>query len=309
MEITQPSTRLQETQALLRQTLEEIQPEDGNLHINERLGVFRRSEVSEVFHGESSLALCMIAEGAKQMLLGDEVYRYDKYHYLITAMSLPTASCIVSATPDAPYLSLKLELDPGTVRSVILSAESLPLPTELDEAFNVADVTADLLDAVVRLLRVSRNPHEAAFLAPLIEREIVYRLLLGNHGGRLSQVAGLGPTSQGITRALNRMRSEYDRPLRIPEIAQDCGMSVSSFHDHFKRATGLTPLQFQKNLRLREARRLLLSEDIDVANAGFRVGYNDASHFNRDYKKLFGRSPMRDVGQLIQAGPLATAPN
>ena len=301
--------RLLQNQRTFRDLLGELLPEDGNVQISNSIMVFRRSDSSDVHHGESSLAFCMIAEGAKQILLGDRVFTYDKNHYFITSMQLPTASYVMTATPDQPYLAVRLLLDPSTVRSVLMSSNRSFGLNEDAQAFNVAEVDADLIDAMIRLLRVSRTPQDAEILAPLIEREIVYRLLSGSHGGRLAHIAGLGPTTQGITQALTRMRSEFNHPLRIPEIAQDCGMSVSSFHDHFKRATGMTPLQYQKHLRLREARRLLLNEDIDVANAGFQVGYNDASHFNRDYKKLFGQSPMRDVESLRVAGPLAVAPN
>lgn len=302
-------TRLQSSQEAFQELLQELLPADGNIELSDGIMGFRRSDSSEVHHGESSLALCMIAGGSKQVLLGDQVYTYDKDRYFITSMRLPTASCIISASEDDPYLSIRMLLDPAVVRTVLMSSSQSMAGGEDASAFHVSQTDADLIDAMCRLLRVSQNPQDAEVLAPMIEREIVYRLLKGSHGGRLVHIAGLGPTTQGITLALTRMRDEFEQTLRIPDIAQECGMSVSSFHDHFKRATGMTPLQYQKHLRLREARRLLLNEDIDVANAGFRVGYNDASHFNRDYKKLFGQSPMRDVESLRKAGPLATAPN
>lgn len=309
MSSTATDSRLHQNQVTFRELLDQILPVDGNIQLSDSVMVFRRSDSSDVHHGESGLALCMIAEGSKQVLLGDKVYTYDKDHYFVTSMQLPTASYVMNASPELPYLSVRMLLDPSLVRSVLITSER-NLDSEDDtSAFDVAKVNADLMDAMIRLVRVSQSPGDAAALAPLIEQEIVYRLLTGSQGGRLAQIAGMGPTTRGITRAITRMRTEFDHPLRIPEIAQDCGMSVSSFHDHFKRATGMTPLQFQKHLRLREARRLLLNEDIDVANAGFQVGYNDASHFNRDYKKLFGQSPMRDVESLREAGPLAVAPN
>ena len=302
-------SRLHRNQHSFREILDEILPDDGNIQVSDSIMVFRRSDSSEVQHGVSSLALCMIAEGSKQILLGDQVYTYDKDHYFVTSMQLPTASYVMTASPEKPYLSVRLLLEPSLVRSVLMSSNRDLIIDQAASAFDVAAVDADLIDAMIRLIRVSQSPEDAEALAPLVEREIVYGLLTGSQGGRLAHIAGMGPTTQGITKALSRMRTEFDHPLRIPEIAQDCGMSVSSFHDHFKRATGMTPLQFQKHLRLREARRLLLNEDIDVASAGYRVGYNDASHFNRDYKKLFGQSPMRDVESLREAGPLAVAPN
>lgn len=301
--------RLAQAQTEMRRLVHELLPSDGNLDLSNRLSVFRRSSFGEVNHGESRLAVCMIAEGSKRVLLGDQSFVYDKDHYFITSMQLPTRSSIMMATPETPYLSVMLTLDPVLVRSVLLSSSHRFSTSENPSAFHVATVNADLVDAMTRLLRVHHEKKDAEMLSPLIEQEIVYRLLTGDQGARLGQIAGLGPTTQGITHALARIRAEFNQPLAIPDIARDCGMSVSSFHDHFKRATGLTPLQFQKHLRLREARRLLLSEDIDVANAGFRVGYNDASHFSRDYKKMFGTSPLRDLESLLAAGPLATSPN
>lgn len=301
-------TRLEQAQQELQHLMMEMLPADGNLELSEGLTLFRRSAITELIHGESSLAFCVIASGKKELFLGDDVFTYDKNSYLVTSMELPTVSHITQASVDVPYLSVKLDLEPALVSSVLLASAQETLAADDTTAFSVASLDTHLIDALIRLLTAVQTPGDAQFLAPMIKREIVYRLLKGNQGGRLSHVAGMGPASQRVSSALSRIRSEFDHPLRIPEIARDSGMSVSSFHDHFKKATGLTPLQFQKHLRLREARRLLLSEDIDVANAGFRVGYNDASHFNRDYKKLFGTSPMRDVENLRAAGPLATSP-
>jgi AraC-like DNA-binding protein len=156
----------------------------------------------------------------------------------------------------------------------------------------------NLLDAVVRLVRILDNPDEAPFLAPLIKREIVYRLLTGEQGERLRQIAAGSGNTNRIVKAVDRIRKEFDQPLRIDDIAGELGMSVSSFHHHFKAFTAMSPLQFQKQIRLQEARSLILNEGIDAGEAGYRVGYNDAAHFSRDYKKLFGLSPLRDVEQL-----------
>jgi AraC-like DNA-binding protein len=161
---------------------------------------------------------------------------------------------------------------------------------------------ASLLDALVRLVGLLDAPaDEASFLRPLISREIVFRLLKGEQGDRLRQIAFLGGHSHRIARALERLRNDFDRPLRIEEIARELGMSVSGFHHHFRALTAMSPLQFQKQLRLREARHLMLGEDLDAASAGYRVGYSDASHFSREYKRLFGEPPMRDVERLREA--------
>jgi AraC-like DNA-binding protein len=169
------------------------------------------------------------------------------------------------------------------------------------KAIDVSPVDAGLLDAVVRLARPLDSPAEAGFLAPLVRREIVYRLLMGEQGGRLSHIAVLGGHAHRIAEAIDRLRKDFDRPLRIEDVAREFGMSVSSFHHHFKVVTAMSPLQFQKQLRLREARRLMLGEDLDAASAGYRVGYSDASHFTREYKRLFGEPPARDVERLREA--------
>jgi AraC-like DNA-binding protein len=168
-------------------------------------------------------------------------------------------------------------------------------------AINVSSLDASLLDAVVRLVRLLDTPAEALFLAPLITREIVYRLLMGEQSGRLRHIAILGGHTHHIVRAIERLRQEFDQSLRIDDMAQELGMSVSGFHHHFKVVTAMSPLQFQKRLRLQEARRLMLGEHLDAASAGYRVGYDDASHFNREYKRLFGVPPMRDVERLREA--------
>lgn len=168
----------------------------------------------------------------------------------------------------------------------------------LDTAIDVSLLDVGLLDAVVRLVALLDSPSEARFLAPLLRQEIVYRLLMGAQRGRLAHIAALGSNSQRITAAIKRFRKEFNQPLRIEEVARELGMSVSGFHHHFKVLTAMSPLQFQKQLRLQEARRLMLSEGLDAASAGYRVGYDDASYFNREYKKLFGELPVRDVGRL-----------
>jgi AraC-like DNA-binding protein len=168
-------------------------------------------------------------------------------------------------------------------------------------AIDVSSLDASLLDAVVRLVRLLDSPTEARFLAPLIAREIVYRLLMGEQGDRLRHIAVLGGDTYRMARAVERLRKDFDRPLKIESIAQELGISVSGFHHHFKAVTAMSPLQFQKQLRLQEARRLLLGDGLDAASAAYRVGYYNASHFNREYKRLFGLPPIRDVERLREA--------
>jgi transcriptional regulator GlxA family with amidase domain len=162
----------------------------------------------------------------------------------------------------------------------------------------VNSLDADLLDAVVRLVRLIENPTEATVLVPLVKREIVYRLLMGEQGERLRHIAILDGYTPPIAKVIERLHTDLAQPIRIENIARELGMSVSGFHHHFKSVTAMSPLQFQKRLRLQEARRLMLGEGLDAASAGYRVGYHNASHFNRDYKNMFGLPPMRDLGRL-----------
>jgi AraC-like DNA-binding protein len=216
-------------------------------------------------------------------------------------------SQITEASPERPYLSLRIDLDSALVSSVMVEAGYVSSRGRAGvRAIDVNSLDASLLDAVVRLIRLLDTPAQAPFLLPLITREIVYRLLMGEQGERLCQILVQGGHTHRITRAIEWLREEFDQPLRIEDIAQKLGMSVSSFYHHFKAVTALSPLQFQKQIRLQEARQLMLGGDLDAASAGYRVGYNDASHFSRDYKRLFGQPPLRDVERLRQAAaPLA----
>ena len=242
---------------------------------------------------------CVIAQGSKEVWLEDECYRYDPAHYLITTAALPVASRITEASSERPFLTFMLPLDPALIGSVMVEA-GYPVPRGQSSvrAIAVSPLDAELLDAVVRLVRLLDAPTDARMLAPLVTREIVYRLLAGEQGDRLRQIASLGGHTHRIIKAIERLRTNFDRPLRIEELAKELGMSVSGFHHHFKEVTAMSPLEFQKQLRLQEARRLMLGEGFDASSAGYRVGYNDVSHFNREYKRLFGEPPMRDVARL-----------
>src|SRR5829696_1089961 len=277
--------------------------EDGAVEAPGGLRLLRQSSPTPKDHGVSSPAFCVIAQGSKEVLLGDDCYRYDADRYLITAAALPTATRVTGASEERPYLGVVLELDPALVGSVMVEAGH-PAPREhaAVRAFEVSPLDAGLLDAVVRLVGLLDSPaDEARFLRPLVTREIIFRLLKGEQGGRLRQIAVLSGHSHRIERALERLRIDIDRPLRIEDVARELGMSVSGFHHHFKAVTAMSPLQFQKRMRLQEARRLMLAEDLDAASAGYRVGYGDASQFTREYKRLFGSPPMRDVERLREA--------
>jgi len=281
--------------------------QDGRVEPLKGLRLHRASSPTESVHGMSGPAFCVIAQGSKEVLLGDTRYQYDPAHYLLATVELPVVSQVIEASQERPYLSLRLKLDPTLVGSVMVEAGHFSPRSHADvRAINVSPLDASLLDAVVRLVRLLDTPAEAPFLAPLITREIVYRLLMGEQGDRLRHIAVQGGHTHRIARAIERLRKEFDQPLRIDDIARELGMSVSSFHHHFKAVTAMSPLQFQKQMRLQEARRLMLGEGLNAASAGYRVGYNDASHFNREYKRLFGLPPLCDVERLREAAREST---
>jgi AraC-like DNA-binding protein len=305
MELTRPQhaeREAQRAQANRDELVERIARavgQDGRVEPLKGLRFFRVSSPTESVHGKTDTAFCVIAQGSKDIFLGGNRYRYDPYNYLLTTIELPIVSQISDASPERPYLSLRLDLDPALVGSVMIEAGHALPPTRVAvSAIAVSPLDGNLLDAVVRLVRLVDSPAEAQFLAPVITREIVYRLLMGEQGGRLRHVAILGGQSHVIARAITQLRNEFNQPLRIESIARELGMSVSGFHHRFKAVTAMSPLQFQKRLRLQEARRLIFVEGFDAASAGYHVGYDDASHFNREYKRLFGLPPMRDVERL-----------
>jgi AraC-like DNA-binding protein len=248
----------------------------------------------------------MVAQGSKEVLVGESRYRHDPAHYLLITVELPVVSWVLKASREQPYLSLHLDLDMTLVRSVAAEAElsSRQEPAQV-RALNTGSLDAGLLDAVVRLVRLLEAPVDAKVLAPLITREIIYRLLLGERGGQLRRMAGQDGDSHHIARAAEQLRKNLDHPLRVEDVAKGFGMSVSSFHSHFKAVIGLSPLQFQKRMRLQEARRLMLYEALDAAGAGYQVGYDDAAHFSREYKSLFGVPPKKDVERLREVAQTA----
>lgn len=244
-------------------------------------------------------AFCFVAQGSKRVLLGEEVFHYDPGHYLIFTVDLPVVFQVEEASEARPYLGFRLDLDPSLVASVMMEIGVETKKSDASvKAIDVSSIDADMLDAAVRLVRLLDRPVERKVLAPLTTREIVFRLLAGGQGARLNHLLAAGGDTRRISKAIGHLRENFDQPLRIDEIARKLGMSVSGFHHHFKSVTAMSPLQFQKQIRLQEARRLMLGEDLDAASAGFRVGYEDPSYFSREYKKLFGAPPQRDIARL-----------
>jgi AraC-like DNA-binding protein len=296
------ATRIQANREELVERISGTVSEDGVYEVLPGLFFNRSSKHTRPNHSLAKPAFCVIAQGSKEVLLGEDLYRYDPANYLISTAELPTITKVTEASKEKPYLSLRLLLDLNLVNSVLVEA-GLPLPRNNVEvkALDVSPLDASLLDAVIRLVRLVDNPKEARILLPLVTREIIYRLLMGEQSDRLRQLGVLGGHFQRIVTVIDRLRKDYDKPIRIDDMAQDIGMSVSGFHHHFKAVTAMSPMQFQKQLRLQEARRLIFTEKLDAASAGFKVGYDSASHFSREYKSLFGNPPLRDAEQLREA--------
>ena len=291
--------REEETRAELVELISSLVQSDGILEPIPGLRLTRASHPTDHVHAVTKPCFCVIAQGAKEIYLGESVYRYDPYRYLLATIEVPVTGQIVEASIPRPYLALRLELDPLQVGSAMVEA-GLPTPTGHAEAkaVVVSKLDAGLLDTSVRLLRLLQSPSESRVIMPLVKRELVLRLLMGEQGNRLRHLPLQGGYSDYIAKAVDRLRNEFDRPLRIEALAKDLGMSSSGFHHHFKAITDMSPLQFQKQIRLQEARRLMIGQNLDAASAGLRVGYDDASHFSRDYKRLFGNSPARDAERL-----------
>lgn len=274
-----------------------------------RLTLARFSHAQHPVHTVYEPALCVLAQGCKRVLLGDEVYVYDSSHYLVIEQNLPVAGQVVDASPEAPYLSLRLNFD---VRDIAALALDLKLGDTLRQRASqrglfTAELLATLLEPLLRLTKLLASPEDVPALAPLITREILYRLLKSPDGWRLAQLAMVDSHSQRITQAISLLSQRFQEPLRVEDLANEVHMSVSSLHHHFKAVTAMSPLQFQKQLRLQEARRVMISEHVDAATAGHRVGYESQSQFNREYSRFFGMPPVRDVKRLreLQLGRMS----
>ena len=277
-----------------------VLPRDGNVEPQPGLHFGRCSRPTERIHSLWHTVFCVIAQGAKEFVLGTERFRYDPAHYMINTVELPIVGQIVEASPERPYLGLWLDLTPSVVTAVMIDSGIMQTRGEGSsvKSVDVSPLDANLLDATLRLVRLIEAPGEYRVLAPLVIREIVYRLLTGAQAHRMRHLATVGGQTHRMVRAVEKLRENFNKPLRIESVARELGMSVSGFHAHFRTVTAMSPLQFQKHLRLQEARRLMLSEDLDAAEAGYRVGYDDASYFSREYKRYFGAPPIRDVERL-----------
>jgi AraC-like DNA-binding protein len=243
--------------------------------------------------------ICVIAQGAKRVMLGDEVYIYDRASYLVASVDLPASGQVIEASEAKPYLAIKLDVDPREIATLLLEAAP-PRATESAPArgLYLSRTSAELVDAFVRLLRLLDTPEDIPGLAPAAQREILYRVLKGDEGFRLRQIANGSSHATRIAKTIDWLRQHFREPLKVDELASQANMSASAFHEHFREMTAMSPLQFQKQLRLQEARQLLLSESLDAATAGHRVGYESPSQFSREYSRLFGAPPATDMRRL-----------
>jgi AraC-like DNA-binding protein len=246
--------------------------------------------------------LAIVVQGRKRALLNDEVFTYDALNYLVVSVTLPAMGQVLDATPERPYLSLRLNLDLQEIARLVLELGESSPPATANRGLFVARLDEPLLDAVLRMVKLLDAPHDIAVLAPVVQREIYYRVLRGELGHRLVDLARAEGGNHRIVRAIEWLKQRYAEPLSIEELAGAVHMSPSALHHRFKAVTAMSPLQYQKNLRLHEARRLIFADGIECATAGHRVGYESASQFSREYRRLFGAPPRAEVARLRVAG-------
>ncbi len=244
-------------------------------------------------------SLAVVAQGRKRATLAGTTFIFDESRYLLTSLDLPVICNVIEASEDVPYLCFVLKLEIPVVRE-LLSREEIQAPavTSDDPAMATGETTAELLDACCRLVDLLNTPQDIPFLSSLIQREIIYRILRGPEGARLRAIATLGDQSHRTAKAIAWVRANYAKPLRVDDLAKIAGMGISTLHHHFQALTAMSPLQYQKQLRLHAARERMLIDGLDAASAAFEVGYESASQFNREYSRFFGQPPMRDIRTL-----------
>jgi AraC-like DNA-binding protein len=262
-----------------------------------RVSLIRASRPSEPIHVLHEPALCMIVQGSKEVVLGEQRFIYDPTKYLLISVSLPLTGEILEATPHQPYLCFRLDLDAALLNALITDVGQQENHGHPAAGLALNTPSSELLAAVVRLLSLLETPEDIAVLAPLAEREILYRIMKDDTTGMLYQIAAGDSKLHQVSRAVTWLKHNYREPFSIERLTQETHMSPSTLHHHFKTVTGMSPLQYQKQLRLQEARRLLLAQTVDAATAGHTVGYESPSQFSREYRRLFGASPLRDVAR------------
>lgn len=245
--------------------------------------------------------LCIVAQGTKEVRLAGEAYRMAPAEFLLVSVDLPVDARVVEASKESPYVGLQISLDPKVVGELLADGTAVASTGPAERGLAVSSVEPKLLDAVTRLVCLLDDPRDIRPLSPFILREITHRVLTSSQGLRLRQMALAGAPAYRIAQAIRWLKAHFADPLRIESLAEKVGLSTSSFHLHFKNVTAMTPLQYQKRMRLQEARNLMLGEKIDAAEAAFRVGYESPSQFSREYRRMFGAPPRQDIDTLLAA--------
>jgi AraC-like DNA-binding protein len=278
-------------------------PHDGSFELRvPGLHASRFSRANtECFHAIRLPSLCIVAQGAKTTIVGQEVYEYDTSRMIVFSVALPVASQITHASHSEPYLAFKLDLDPHKIAELVLKVypHGLP-PAQERRAVYVTPIDASVVNAATRLMTCLAQPGDAELFAPLVTDEILIRLLRGPIGVRVAQMGFAESSVHRVAKAISWLRANFSQPMKVEDLAEMVHMSVSSFHEHFKSVTSMSPLHYQKVLRLQEARRLMLSTIVDAGTACQRVGYLSASQFSREYSRFFGSAPTKDIARLRQ---------
>ena len=278
-------------------------PHDGSFELLiPGVHVSRYSRVSNgCVHALGLPSLCIAAQGAKTVIVGQDVYEYDGTRMIVFSVALPVAAQVTQASQSEPYLALKLDLEPRKIAELVLKVfpHGLP-PAQERTAVYVTPVEESVVNAGTRLMECLARPGDAELLAPLVIDEILIRLLRSPIGVRVAQMGFAESTVQRVAKAISWLRANFSQPMKVEDLAELVHMSVSSFHEHFKSVTSMSPLHYQKVLRLQEARRLMLSTMMDAGTASQRVGYLSASQFSREYGRFFGSAPTKDIARLRQ---------
>jgi AraC-like DNA-binding protein len=296
-------SRLHELVALVRRQLPELGPDGIGPLMLPGLQMIASAGLTVPSPLVYEPMLCLILEGAKTTTLGADIHRYGAGQYLVVSADLPVSGQVVQA----PYLAVGIPLDRVMIADLLIEAEGAVPEAPPVRALAVSDMDDDLIEVVLRLARLLERPEEARVLGPMVRRELAWRLLRGERGEMLRQIASDGGRPEQVRRAIRWLREHYAEPMRIERLAEVAGMSETSLHRHFKAVTAMSPLQYQKQLRLQQARNLLLSRGRDMAGIGFAVGYDSPSQFSREYARLFGRPPGRDLERLRADPSLAAA--
>lgn len=273
----------------------------NGIHTTEIDGLefIRQSNALTPMAGVGEPTLAIVVQGQKKVLLNEETYHYGTAQYLVISVDLPLCGFALDATPEIPYLGFKLNLDLVQLCDII--TQTRPAMEKKDNSVKgwfISDAEPPLIDCAIRLTKLLDTPQDIAFLAPAIAREIYYRLLMGEQGEAVRQIATSGSNMQRIAEAIKVIKADFTKPMQIENLAEHANMSSASFYRHFKAVTSMSPLQYQKQLRLLNARHLMLAENVDAASTAYQVGYESPSQFSREYSRMFGAPPIQDIERL-----------